>query len=240
MIYALIFAGGIGQRMNSVALPKQFLKVHGKEIIIHTIERFQECDAVDKIVVVCIEGYIQHLEELVKKYRLTKVITIVSGGHTGQESIYKGLVEVKKDSIDLDDIVLIHDGVRPIITNDTIYDNINSVKKYGNAITVSKAFESVMLVDGDKEVKRTLNRNNCYLGRAPQSFRVKDIYDAHLKAISENKNDFTDSASLMSYYGYQLYTIIGPQNNIKVTTPMDFYFFRAILDYKESEQINDL
>lgn len=145
--FALIFAGGVGQRMNTVSLPKQFLKVHGKEIIVHTIEHFQTNSLIDEIVVVCLSDFIPLMTELKNRYNFTKVKYIVSGGKSGQESIFNGLKTLHELSNDKNDIVLIHDGVRPIIDQETINKNIESVKEYGNGITVSKATESVLIIN---------------------------------------------------------------------------------------------
>ncbi len=240
MNFVVIFAGGVGQRMNSVSLPKQFLKVHGKEIIVHTILHFQDSKQIDSIIVSCHPEYIDFMLSLIKTYGLTKVTSVVPGGSSGQESIFNGLVEAKRLSKSSDDIVLIHDGVRPVIDEETIQKNIACVKKNGNAITVAKAVETVLVLDDNSDVKDVVDRSKCFLGRAPQSFYLKDIYNAHLKANELNKHDFIDSAMLMKYFGYTMHTVLGPANNIKITTPMDFYMFKAMLDAKENEQIKEL
>ena len=236
MVYTVIFAGGTGQRMNTVSLPKQFLKVHDKEIIVHTIEKFQNCELVDKIIVVCLESFIHTMKKLVDKYNLSKVIDVIPGGDCGQASIFNGVSRAHFDSKDSDDIVLIHDGVRPIITDEVIRNNINCVKEHGTCITVAKAVETVLILDSD-EVNMVVDRASCYMGRAPQSFYLKDIYSSHLLANKDNKHDFIDSAMLMQHYGYKMHTVEGPMNNIKITTPMDYYMFKAMLDAKENEQI---
>lgn len=240
MNYALIFAGGTGQRMNTKSLPKQFLKVHGKEIIIHTIEKFDICDEIDGIVVVCLEKYIDFLKELIDKNKITKVLSIVPGGSCGQDSIFNGLNELSKFTNKIDDIVLIHDGVRPIIDNEVITDNIKCVKKHKTAITVAKAFETILMVNEKKNVNDVVDRTLCFYGRAPQSFYFKDIYSCHLKAREMNKHDFIDSAMMMQYFGYKMHVVYGSINNIKITSPMDYYFFKAYLDSKEDEQIKVL
>ena len=236
MNIALIFAGGTGQRMNSVALPKQFLIVHGKPIIVHTILHFENCSEIDKIVVVSLEDYIPKVKELKEEFNLTKVVSVVAGGKTGQESIYNGLKEAKRIQESDKDIILIHDGVRPIIDDETIKNNISCVKENGNSITIAKSQETILIIE-DNDVENVLDRSKCYMGRAPQSFYLNDIYEAHLKAIEINKFDFIDSAMLMKYFGHKLHTVNGPVNNIKVTTPLDFFLFKAMLDAKESEQI---
>jgi len=236
----VVFAGGTGQRMNTKAIPKQFLLVHGKPIIIHTLEKFENNKNIDKIVVACLKDYINILQNYIKQFNLTKVVGVVAGGKTGQESIFNGLTEMTKHLKDKQDIVLIHDGVRPIIDDDLINKNIDCVKQNKSAITVYNAIETLFVSEDKNVVDKVLDRSKCFVARAPQSFYLKDIYASHLKAISENKLDFIDSASLMRHYGYKLYTVLGSANNIKITTPMDYYFFKAILDAKENDQINFL
>ena len=146
MNIGLIFAGGSGVRMNTKGLPKQFLEMNGKAIIIHTIEHFEKCKAIDAIVIVCLKDYIEYLEDLLDRDRITKVKKIVPGGSCGQESIYHGLCAAEEISESEDDIILIHDGVRPLISGKLIYDNINMVKEKGNAITVTPATETIIQV----------------------------------------------------------------------------------------------
>ena len=235
---ALIFAGGTGQRMNSKSRPKQFLEIHVKPIIDYTIEWFQKNKEVDEIVVVCLEEWIKYLEELVNKYSLTKVKQIVKGGNTSQKSIFNGLKVVYENSKNpKEDIVLIHDGVRPLISDKLIIENIESVKKYGSAITITDAKETIVNIDELNTIDNISNRSVCRIAKAPQSFFVDDIYKAHLKILDEGIEDVVDSATLMNRYGYKLYTVEGPHENIKITTPIDYYVFRAICDAKENSQI---
>lgn len=226
MNIAVIFAGGIGKRMNSNGIPKQFLQLNGKEIIIYTLELFEENKNIDAIIVSCLEEKIDELKSLVKKYNLTKVKFIVKGGKTGQESIYNGLSCAEKISHSENDIVLIHDGVRPLIKNMTIDDCIKGIKYNGSAITVSPAIETIINTD-ENQIKNILSRDTCFMARAPQGFYLKDILVCHRKAREENK-EFIDSASLMANYGYKLHIVEGPSENIKITTPIDFFMFKAI------------
>ena len=236
MNYALIFAGGSGKRMNSKSRPKQFLELHGKEIIIYTIEHFERHPEIDAIVVVCIEEWIDYLKKILKKNGIEKVKWIVPGGETGQDSIYNGL-RVLHENCPEDSIVLIHDGVRPLINGKLISDNIESVKRNGSAITCVRVNETVLEVKEDGEIANIPKREDSRLARAPQSFWLSEILKVHEKALSENKIDFIDSCSMMKYYGYKLYLIEGPSENIKITTPEDFYIMRALLDAKENTQI---
>lgn len=235
----IIFAGGTGQRMNTAAMPKQFLELHGKPILIYTLEVFQRHPKIDGIILVCLNSWIDYCQELLERFHITKVMKIVPGGKNGQESIFNGL-NAAYSLIDDKCVVLIHDGVRPLINIKTISDNIESVIQKGNAITVAPAIETIVVKSNDESLGDIIDRSQCQVAKAPQSFYLEDIYQAHLKAKQENQLNFIDSASMMKYYNYKLYPVVGPNENIKITTPSDFYIFRAILDAKESSQIMGL
>ena len=175
MNIAVIFAGGVGKRMNSKDRPKQFLLVHGKPIIVHTIELFEYHEQIDGIIVVCVKEWIPYMEEMKYRYRLDKIGKIVPGGETGQLSIYNGLCAAEELYGDDGNIVLIHDGVRPLINAKTITDNIESVKENGSAITCKIATETVILVDKDSKVCDVPSREASRMAQAPQSFMLKDI-----------------------------------------------------------------
>ena len=232
---AVIFAGGAGQRMNTRSLPKQFLEVHGKPILVYTLECFQKHEDIHAIILVCLKEWIDYAEDLIEKYHLSKVVDVIPGGDSGQDSIFAG-VQYAFENFDKDSIVLIHDGVRPLIRPDTISDCVRSVQEHGNAITTTPAVETVFLRNED-DVGKIFDRARCTMARAPQCFYLKDIYEAHLKAREEGRHDFIDSAVLMQHYGARLFTVNGPVENIKITTPMDFYIFRALLDARENMQI---
>ena len=236
MTNALIFAGGSGTRMNSKSRPKQFLQFYGKELIIHTLENFQNHDEIDGIAVVCIEEWIPYLNKLLEKYGIDKVKAVVSGGVTGQESIFKGLKAIKTFDKDEKSIVLIHDGVRPFINEDVISSCIKSVKEKGSAITVVPATETIITSE-DGKISSITDRSKCCLARAPQCFYLDDILDAHHKAIKDGNLNMIDSASLMKFYGHELYTVRGNADNIKITTPTDFYTFKALYEVRENQQI---
>ena len=236
MNYAVIFAGGTGTRMNSKTRPKQFLTLHGKEIIIYTLEHFENHPDIDGISVVCIEGWIDYLKKLLDKYQIKKVRWISPGGATGQESIYNGLNAMRGQIAD-DSIVLIHDGVRPLIDEELITNNIRMAEKKGTGITVVPAIETVMLVNEANEIVQSVDRKNCRVVRAPQSFKYKEILAEHDKMKKAGINDIIDSATLMKQAGYALYPVEGKPENIKITTPSDYYTFRAIVEAEENSQI---
>lgn len=234
---ALIFAGGAGRRMHSAGKPKQFLELHGKPIIIYTLEHFDRHPEIDAIAVVCIEGWIDYFRDLLDRFRIRKVRWIVPGGATSQDSTRAGLGAIAADCDPRDTIVLIHDGVRPLITEKLISDNIAAVKQYGNAITAAPAIETIITVDGDENVEQLIDRQTCRLARAPQSFWLADIMAMHQRAIEERYDKMIDSASLMIHYGARLHLVDGPAENIKITTPSDFYIFKAITESRENMQI---
>lgn len=238
MNIAVIFAGGVGSRMKAKGgTPKQFLKIHGKEIIVHTLERFQENENIDAITISCLEGYIEYLWKLVKRYEITKVKAIVKGGNNGQESIYNGIKAATEFSETDKDIVLIHDGVRPIIDNKLIDDNIEAVKKYGSSITCVECKETIIKIGEEDTIGDVYNRGQSRIARAPQCFYLKDIFEAHNKAIKDGLTEVIDSCTLMRHYGKKLHITMGKSDNIKITTPDDYYIFKALLEAKENSEL---
>ena len=238
MNLAVIFAGGVGKRMNNNSRPKQFLELNGKPVIIYTLELFDSHPLVDGIIVSCIEGWIPFLQRSVQQFGLTKVVSIVPGGASGQESIYNGLCEAERHTAGSgdDNIVLIHDGVRPLINEQTITDNIVKAHQSGSCITCVPATETfvVSMPDGSHTIPA---RADSLIARAPQTFRLNDILTAHRKAVSEGRKDFIDSCTMMHHYGYGLTMTLGPSENIKITTPSDFFVFRAMIEARENQRI---
>lgn len=236
MNIAVIFAGGVGKRMNSRTRPKQFLELHGKPILVYTLEHFQKHKQIDSIVLICLEEWHEYCKALLEHYRMTKVTAVVAGGETCQQSIYNGLYKAS-ELYPSDSIVLIHDGVRPLINEETITNAINCVKKHGSAVTTSSVVETVTLGNRDEKIAGIVDRSKCRVARAPQGFYLGEIMEAHRRARREGLAEFIDSASLMHHYGHELFMVSGPEENIKITMPTDFYIFRAIVDAQESSQI---
>ena len=215
--------------------PKQFLEWNGKAIIIHTLNVFEKHPEIDAIVISCKEDWIEYTQELIEKEGIKKVVSIVPGGATALDSQFNGLKEIKRIYPDEKVAVLIHDGVRPLVDAATVKRNIDSVQENGNAITVTKAIETVIKIDEEGAVQEILNRDYCRMAKAPQSFMLDDIIAAHEKAITEGKHDFIDSASMMIYYGHTLHTVMGEPENIKVTTPSDYYMFLGISKNRDKQ-----
>ena len=236
MNIAVIFAGGVGKRMHSGAIPKQFLTLREKPILIYTLEHFQRSPVIDGIVLVSVESWIDRCCELIKQYNLTKVSAVVPGGINGFMSIDNGLRKAA-ELYPEDSVVLIHDGVRPLINQQIISDCIDAVKEYGSAITTAPAIETIIINNKESYIKEIFDRSVCQIAKAPQCFALHDVIAAHDKALAEGKNDFIDSAYLMFYYGHKLHTVEGPADNIKITTPSDFYVFRAFIEARENSDI---
>lgn len=232
---AVIFAGGTGRRMLTASKPKQFLELNGKPVIIYTIEIFQDHPQIDGIVVACLEDWIPFLEKQLNKFEITKVGAVIPGGATGQESIYLGL-KAARDAYGDDCNVLVHDGVRPLINARTVSDNISAANRFGNAVTCVNSTETIVVnrPDGSMDIP---SRADTLIARAPQTFRLADLLAAHEEARRNGRSDFIDSCTLMTHYGHKLHPIIGPTENIKITTPTDFYIFRAMIELRENEQI---
>ncbi len=236
MNIAVIFAGGTGQRMNTKTKPKQFLELHGKPIIIYTLEHFDRHEMIDGIIVVCVEGWIDYCRSLIEKFHIEKVKAIIPGGETGMLSRFNGIRKAAELYPD-DTVCLMHDGVRPMIDHDIISRNIESVEKYGSAVTVAQAIETIAVRGADNRVGQIMDRSRCQMAKAPQSFRLGELLRVHQQSIDAGITDCIDTAYLMQLNGHDLYTVEGSSENIKITTPTDFYVFRALMDIRENAQI---
>lgn len=235
---ALIFAGGVGKRMNCDT-PKQFLPVCGKDIIIHTIELFENNNSIDEIYIGCIENKIEYLQNLIIKFGITKVKKIIPGGETGQDTIYKLLAEVKNKNDNA--VVLIHDGVRPLVSENTINKCIESVLENGSAITATPCFETPIVVDDEHNILSMPDRNSVCTAQAPQCFYLNDIYDVHVKTRESNPDyeGIVDSCGLMYNAGFKCHFVLGDRGNIKVTTVEDYYTLIGNLNARDYNRIQN-
>lgn len=236
MNIAIIFAGGSGVRMGA-GIPKQFLEINGKPILIHTLQLFQHHHEIDKIYAAVQEDYISYVEDLADEYRVTKLAAVVAGGETAQDSIYNALKRAESEN-PADSIVLIHDGVRPFIAYDVISRNIESVKKYGNGITSTPCYETIMVSKDGNVVDSVPYRKETFAGQAPQSFYLNEIIDAHdrIRATETRYENMVDACTIIRTLGMEAHLVEGNRGNIKVTTPEDVYMLRALLQYQENEQ----
>lgn len=229
MNIACIFAGGKGTRMTIADRPKQFLEIDDKPILCHTIEHFEKSKSIDKIVVVSTIDWLEYTKEIINKFGFKKVASVIPGGDTALNSQYLGLKAAAEFADDKDSIVLVHDGVRPLINQKLIDDCIDSVKKHGNGITTAPAIETITKTDDEGRIIDIIERSSCQMARAPQAFRLYELLRCHEKSVSEGTHNFIDSASMMRHYGMELFAVVGSSDNIKVTTATDYYICKAML-----------
>lgn len=231
---ALIIAGGVGARMHQ-DIPKQFINVQDKPVIIYTLEVFQNHPNIDAIEVVCLDGWHDILWAYAKQFGITKLDNIVNGGATGQESIRNGLFDLAERYHSDDDIVLIHDAIRPMVSADIISDNIRVCRKYGNATTVIPC-TSVMLRTGDSVVSEDqVPRDNLKITQTPQTFFINELIEVHKEAVKRNLEPSIASCALYIEMGKKVYLSAGSEKNIKLTTSEDIEIFSALLNSKRPE-----
>ena len=181
---ALIIAGGVGARMGQ-DIPKQFINVHDKPVIIYTLEAFQKHPQIDAIEVVCLDGWHDVLRAYAKQFGISKLENVVSGGKNGQDSIRNGLYDIAERYKNDDDVVLIHDAIRPMVSADVITDNIRVCRQYGNAITVVPCTAAMLKTYDALSTVEQVPRDNLKITQTPQAFFFKDICDAHKEALDK-------------------------------------------------------
>ena len=239
MNYGLILAGGVGQRMPSSGLPKQFLTVFGKPVIIYTLEKFEHCQDIDEIVIACNAAWIDYLNNLITKFNLIKIKSIIPGGKDRQASVLNGVKHILECGAGDDDILVIHDGVRPLVQENILSENIRVATKYGSAMTVHPVIESVVITDKEKVgFKNFEKRDDTYSLTAPQTFKLKILVDAYKEIEGKEMSmPLLDSALLYTYLGNDIHIIKESNQNIKITTPEDYYILKAILELQENKSV---
>lgn len=226
MVSVVVFAGGVGARMKSQDIPKQFIEVDGKPIIIRTLEVFDTHQEVDEIVVACLESWIPILKEQLQRFGIKKVRAVVPGGENGHGSIHNGLMEAAKTAVP-EDIVLICDGVRPLITEKLISDCIRETREYENAVPVTASIDSVLESFDGSTCKKSYERKQMFITQAPQGYTFKKILWAHDEAEKRGITNPISSCELLLELGEEIHIFIGERQNIKVTTPEDLYTLRS-------------
>ena len=233
MNIALIIAGGSGQRMNQ-DIPKQFLNVNDKPVITYRLEAFQRHPNIDKIEVVCLDGWQEILRAYCKQFGITKLANVVEGGENGQSSIRNGLWDLK-EMYDENDLVLIHDAIRPMVSEEIISDAIRVCKKYGNSISVIPCAEAMLKTEDGVSSLEQIPRDNLKRTQTPQTFVLKDIVAAHEEALEKGITNSVASCTLYIELGKKLYFSAGSEKNIKLTTPDDIDIFKSLLVTRKSE-----
>ena len=232
---ALIIAGGKGDRMKQ-DIPKQFLNVYDKPVIVYTMQCFQNHPDIDGIVVVCIDGWHEVVRAYAKQFGIAKLDSVISGGKTGFESIINGTKEVER-LYGGDALILVHDAIRPNLSGEIISENIRICHKKGNAITCIPCQEAMLYTD-DREVSdKTINRDNLLRTQTPQTFYVKDLRKVQEEALAKGMKNTTASCTLFIEMGYPVYKADGSEKNVKLTTTEDIEIFKALITSKKDEWI---
>lgn len=237
MNIALIIAGGSGARMQQ-DIPKQFLNVNDKPVVIYTLEAFQKHPNIDEIVVVCLEGWQEILRAYARQFGIAKLSNIVVGGENGQRSIYNGIMDIYKRHNSEKDIVLIHDAIRPLVDQDIISDSIRVCREYGNSITVIPCTAAMLKTFDSVETEEQVPRDFLKITQTPQTFFIKDIVDTHNEAIARGITNSVASCTLYVEMGKKLYLSKGSEKNIKLTTTDDLEIFKALLNTKKEDWIH--
>ena len=235
---AIIFAGGVGNRMGESALPKQYIVVQERPILIRTLDNFEQHPQIDEIYVACRKEWIDYTKDLFEEYRMTKVKSIVAGGETALHSIYNALVEARAHNSE-EAIVLVHDGVRPLISKRLITDLIYTTKAKDNAITCTPCHETIIVSEDLDIVSSVPIRRHTFAAQAPQAFLLGDLIAAHdeIRKVNPQYKDIVDCCTLYNVLGKDITMVTGNIGNIKITRPEDVFILEGLIKYQRSEAI---
>lgn len=234
---AIIIAGGSGNRMHQ-DIPKQFLTVNERPVIIYTLEAFENHPEIDAIAVVCIEGWDKVLWAYARQFNIKKLEYVISGGRNGQESIRNGIMEIEKH-YHPEDIVLIHDAIRPMVSAEIISDNIRVAQEYGNAITAIPCAEAMLQTEEGIVSNSYYPRDHLRRTQTPQAFHLRELCDMHRRAEEVGISNSVASCTLMIEMGKQVYFSKGSEKNIKLTTVEDLDIFKALLAAKRADWLKE-
>lgn len=230
MIYAHIMAGGIGKRMGNTPLPKQFLKLGSKPIIVHTAEKFILNSKFEMIIVSTPEEWIAYTKQIFEKYGLSdERIKIIAGGAERNDTLEKAITFISENNgINAEDKIIVHDAVRPFVSKRIIDDNIKALENYSAVDTVIPAFDTIVKGDGG-EIHEIPDRALMYQGQTPQGFNIQHFMNSFAKLTVEQKKVLTDSAKISLITGEKVGMVNGDLSNMKITTTYDLKIANAIL-----------
>lgn len=232
---AIIIAGGSGKRMGQ-DIPKQFINVYDKPVIIYTLENFERHPMIDAIELVCIEGWQDVVRAYAKQFNITKLKWIVSGGATGQESIRNGVYNLEKKCCK-DDNIIIHDGVRPLVDEEVLTDVISKCEKYGNAVSSMPYNEQIFIKKDEISTEKYIPRETLMRVVTPQAYKFellnKKYHEAFEKEIGIHGSSYTNT--MMVELGERLYFAAGSEKNIKLTTKDNLEMFKAYLSQEKQK-----
>lgn len=233
MNIALLTAAGSGSRMGQ-EVPKQFLHINDKPVIIYTMERFQESPLVDAIIVVTLSHWADFVWSYAKQFKITKLKWVISGGSTGQESIRNGLLEVAKTCPPEETTIMVHDGNRPMVDNDIISDSLSVYKKHGSAVAVIPCTEAVFKSEDGEVSDESIPREMLFRTQTPHTYKLSKLLWAHEEAVKRGITNTAASCSLMNQLGETVHFSRGSEKNIKLTTIDDIDIFKALLRNEKS------
>ncbi|MGN1076960.1 MAG: 2-C-methyl-D-erythritol 4-phosphate cytidylyltransferase [Candidatus Gallimonas sp.] len=233
MNVALVIAGGVGHRMGQ-DLPKQFLNVYDKPVIIYTLEAFQRHPLIDAIEVVCLDGWESILRAYCRQFNISKLENIVPGGENGQSSIRNGVFDIA-ERYSSDDLILIHDAIRPMVSEEIISDCIRTALKYGNAIAAIPCVEAMMKTEDGVSSSTQIPRDNLKRTQTPQAATVGELVQAHRDALARGITESVSTSTLFVELGKTVYFSSGSEKNVKLTTVEDIEIFKALLSAKRDQ-----
>lgn len=236
MIYAGILAGGKGTRMGKTDLPKQFLQLGDKPIIIHTIEQFLMAAQIDEIIVAVPENWMSYTQDIVQKYCKDDTIHIIQGGNSRNETIMNICRYITQNSKEKDNIVVTHDAVRPFVTQRIIQENIEMCQKYGATDTVIPATDTIVESKNGEIISNIPVRSHMYQGQTPQSFQVKEFMEQYESLTTEEKEILTDAAKVYVLKQKEIGLVMGELYNMKVTTKYDLKLANLMLNNLKEEE----
>lgn len=235
MNVAMIIAGGRGKRMEQ-EIPKQFLNVNDKPVLLYTMEAFQKHPDIHEIIIVCIEGWHEILKAYARQFHIDKLKWIVDGGNTGQESIHNGIMEAKRHYRETD-LIFVHDAIRPMVSQEIISDCIIKCKKYGSAVAAVPCNTAVLrYADDDRDYSDdVIDRRFLAMTQTPQGFSLGKLLWAHEEADRRGITESVATCTLMAELGEKLHFSLGEETNIKLTTPDDMRIFKALLNKQNGD-----
>ncbi len=231
---ALILAGGRDVRFK-MDIPKQFVNVNNRPIIVYTLEIFQNHPDIDEIIVTCLEGWQEMVRVYGKQFNITKLKEIFPGGKDAQESTYRGL-EILKDRMEQGDIVIVHDAIRPMVSEEIITKSIKMCLKKGMGVAATYIMDTIMHSGNGKEGFQSINRYEIMKVQTPQAFDFQLIWNLHQKAIEMNSLGAWDNSSMITNIGEKVYFSEGSDLNLKINTTEDVEMFRALYRMKHPEE----
>jgi 2-C-methyl-D-erythritol 4-phosphate cytidylyltransferase len=220
-VYAIIPSGGLGKRINN-PLPKQYLKFHGKELIAYTLDVFQKCSLIDGIIVPAQKDFFSFLNDIKEKYSITKLTKFVEGGSERQHSVFNALKSIPAK---YDDIIAVHDAVRPLLPHKVLVNAIETAKESGSAVVALKAKDT--LIKGNYIIDSYIDREEIYYAQTPQIFRYSILLEA-MKKAEEEKFIGTDESMLVHRCGYEIKIVEGSSLNFKITNQDDIKLFEVM------------